>query len=70
MPPAREDQPNKFLQAPERGNVGPIVGILLILTLLIFGALYFLNEHFKKEALQRSQIPYIPSGTTTIIIRQ
>jgi hypothetical protein len=63
-------QPNKLLQAPKHGSVGPIVAILLILTLLIFGALYFLNLHFVNEAKARSAIPYIPSGTTTVIIQQ
>ncbi len=65
-----DDNPKiDFLSPPRHSNTGPVIGILIILTLLIFGALFFWSKH-TKEAETRNQIPYIPSGTTTIIIQE
>ncbi|OGG49232.1 hypothetical protein A2704_03720 [Candidatus Kaiserbacteria bacterium RIFCSPHIGHO2_01_FULL_54_36b] len=63
------EQESDFLSPPERTSAGPVLAILLILALLIVGAFYFFQRH-RNETTMRNQIPYIPSGTTTIILRQ
>ena len=40
--------------------------IAIILGLLIFGAFYFWGARLSKENAAASQVPYIPSGTTTL----
>ena len=71
MPPAQQpEQQNRHLNPPPHSGIRTVIGILVILTLLIFGALYFLNEHFKRDAQMRNNIPTIPSATTTLIIKE
>ncbi|HEY4520832.1 MAG TPA: hypothetical protein VJL57_00330 [Candidatus Paceibacterota bacterium] len=67
--PPPSDQKDDFLTPPPRTSAGPVIAILIILALLIFGALYSVQQHFK-DAKARNTIPYIPAGTTTIIIQQ
>jgi len=71
MPPetSPENETSKLLTPPKRTSVGPVMAILIILALLISGALYFVVAH-RNVVEEQNQIPYIPSGTTTIIIQE
>jgi len=50
--------------------VGPIVGTIIVVLLLIAGGLYFWGARINREGTAQNQIPYIPSGTTTVTIQQ
>jgi len=54
------------LLAPHKKSVGPLIGIIIILVLLIVGAFYFWGARLNKEASLQNQAPYIPAGTTTL----
>lgn len=64
MPPEnRSNEPN--LQAPS-GSAGPVSGIIIILALLLFGALYFWGE-YQNNKNTAPPVPVIPSDATTTI---
>jgi hypothetical protein len=58
-------------QTPEKPNteieIGPMMGIVIILLMLLAGAWYFLNQRVDKLEAQREQQNKILSSTTTII---
>jgi hypothetical protein len=64
--PEQEKVP-ELLPPKKSGSVGPIIGSLIILVLLVAGALYFWGAHLNSQNA-KSQLPLIPAGTTTIII--
>ncbi len=45
----------------ERSSIGPMVGALIIITLLIFGGLYFWGARLDQEAAQKA-LPFIPAS--------
>lgn len=51
---------------PHKKPVGPTVGIVIVLGLLIFGAFYFWGARLNRANKSVNQVPYIPSGTTTL----
>ncbi len=72
MPPSRmpSDQrpitdPDRLLP-PRKKESGPLVGIVIILVILIFGAFYFWGARLNKADGAANQAPYIPAGTTTL----
>jgi len=67
--PSDNEQGSDFLSPPDRTSAGPVLAVLLILALLIVGAFYFFQRHMNETAA-RNHVPYIPSGTTTVIIQQ
>ncbi len=48
--------------------VGPTVGTIIIVILLVIGGVYFLSTKLNRPAPQ--QAPFIPDGTTTITVTQ
>lgn len=70
MPPSPEApiDTDHTLPAHQNKSVGPVIGTIIILIILIMGALYFLSVRLNKEGTAQNQIPYIPSGTTTITV--
>lgn len=51
------------LPAHKRSGVGPVVGIVIILILLLFGGLYFWGARLNR---QQEQLPFIPGDSTQI----
>lgn len=45
--------------------MGPIVGVIIIVLLLILGALYFWGAHLNAQKNTANNVPYIPAGTST-----
>lgn len=72
MPPSPQPpiDTDHLLPPHQSKPAGPIVGTVIIVILLIVGGLYFWGERLNKERSAQNQIPYIPSGTTTITIQQ
>ena len=68
MPPQStppEIKPDHMLPPHQAQPVGPILGTVIIVLLLIAGALYFWGARLNKEGAGQNEVPYIPSGTTT-----
>ena len=61
------DTTNKLLMAPQPTN-GPVVGILMVVSVMLIGALYLGVDQLQRHREARNQIPYIPSSTTTVTI--
>ena len=53
------------LLPPHKKSVGPLIGAIIILALLIVGAFYSWNARTKRDA-SATQGAYIISGTTTL----
>jgi hypothetical protein len=72
MPPASQSPIDTSYALPVAVSkpIGPTVGVFIVVILLIVGGLYFWGARLNKENEMRNQIPYIPSGTTTITIQQ
>jgi hypothetical protein len=51
----------------QRSGIGPVVGIVIIVALLVIGALYFWGAHLETQAQRQQPLPYIPEGDTTSI---
>ncbi|MDB5238324.1 MAG: hypothetical protein JWM46_594 [Candidatus Kaiserbacteria bacterium] len=62
QPPAEQRPSFSYVDQPRKGGAGPTVGIIIIVILLIFGALYFWGAQLNK---QQDQLPLIPSSTGT-----
>ncbi|HEY4487572.1 MAG TPA: transmembrane domain-containing protein [Candidatus Paceibacterota bacterium] len=62
--------PKDHLLPPHQKPAGPIIATIIILVLLIVGAVYFWYSHQKKQKDMLEQVSYIPSGTTTMIIKE
>jgi len=54
----------------KKSAVGPTIGTVIIVILLIAGGLYFWGAQLNKQETTPGQIPYIPSSTTTVEIPQ
>ena len=72
MPPAENApqtpiKPDHLLPPHQTEPIGPIVGTIIIVVLLIAGGLYFWGARLNQENAARNQAAYIPSGTTTRI---
>lgn len=50
--------------APVKKPVGPVVGIVIILILLVFGALYFWGQYLNSQDAP-DPLPLIPGDSTT-----
>jgi hypothetical protein len=61
MPPSPDQHPHH--------PIGPTVGTIIIVILLVVGAVYFAASKLNKEKTP-TQVPYIPNGTTTITVTQ
>jgi hypothetical protein len=57
--------PSRLLP-PRKKQTGPTIGIIIILLVLIFGAVYALSARFAKGKASADQAPYILAGTTTL----
>lgn len=55
-------QPEGGSPTPVKKPVGPIVGTVIILVLLVFGALYFWGQYLNDQDTQE-QLPLIPGDT-------
>ena len=51
---------------PPKKSGGPIVGVVIVLVLLIFGAFYVWGARLNNAGASADQVPYIPAGTTTL----
>jgi hypothetical protein len=71
MPPSPDTEnppitdPDRLLPA-HRKEIGPTIGIIIILVILIFGAFYLWQSRLNERAAPANQAPYIPAGTTTL----
>ncbi|OGG67103.1 hypothetical protein A3C21_04485 [Candidatus Kaiserbacteria bacterium RIFCSPHIGHO2_02_FULL_59_21] len=59
-PPQGNIGPDHMLPAHKRSGAGPTVGIVIILILLGFGALYFWGASMNRE---QEQLPFIPGDS-------
>lgn len=59
--------PNKLLSPPPQ-SVGPIVGIIIVVSILLIGGLYLGIEQLKKNRETLDRIRNLPNSTTTITI--
>ena len=60
--------PKDHLLPPHQKPVGPIVGAVIIIILLLLGALYFWDKHLNNQGVP-SQIPLSPYETTRALPR-
>jgi len=62
QPPIEIDTGHMWPQEkPKQSPVGPIVGAIIIIALLVFGGLYFWGAHLNKEQNNfENQLPFIP----------
>jgi hypothetical protein len=57
--------PDHLLPAHKK-EIGPTMGIIIILVILIFGAFYLWSARLEKARNSANQASYIQSGTTTL----
>ena len=62
--PTPVDPRDHLLPPAQKSSVGPIVGIVIIVVLLIVGALYFWGAHLDDQNPENN-LPLIPGDTTT-----
>ncbi len=69
MPPTNPpfDPKDHLLPPAQRSPIGPVVGIVIILALLIFGALYFWGGHLKARDNPENNLPLIQGDASTTI---
>ena len=62
QPPIEIDAGHRWPQEkPKQSPVGPIVGAIIIIALLVFGGLYFGGAHLNKAQNNfENQLPFIP----------
>lgn len=66
MPDHDPIQDSDHLLPPHKKKSGPIVGTVIILIVLVIGGIYFWNNALGRNQNPADQVPYIPSGTTTL----
>ena len=72
MPPPPFNSPHNPITDPDRmlpphkKSFGPVIGIVIILGLLIFGAFYSWGARLNRASGSTDQVTYIPAGTTTL----
>lgn len=67
MPPAQtppQQTPDIVPAGHKKGSIGPTVGIIIIVILLVFGALYFWGAKLNSTD-QDQQLPLIPGDSTS-----
>lgn len=74
MPPNYKDPyrpvDTNHMLPPHRKPIGPMVGTIIIVLLLIIGALYFWGASLNRQAAAGQQTPFILPGTTTVTVTQ
>lgn len=70
MPPSSNPvqfNPTDHLLPPaQKSSMGPVIGIIIIVILLVVGALYFWGAHLNAQNPE-DQLPFIPGdGSTTL----
>lgn len=63
--PIPNENEDRLLPAGHKSGVGPIVGIIIIIVLLILGALYFWGAHLNAQNNRNDQLPLIPASDST-----
>lgn len=66
MPEHDPIQDPDHLLPPHKKKVGPIIGTIIILVVLIIGGIFFWGSVINHRTDMANQVPYIPSGTTTL----
>ncbi len=66
LPPHESADTEHMLPPAHKKPVGPIVGIIVIIILMIFGALYFWGARLNQ---QQNPPPYIPAENSTAAAR-
>jgi hypothetical protein len=62
--PIPNENEDRLLPPGHKSGAGGTVGIIIIVLLLIFGALYFWGAHLNNQANQ-TPVPYIPGDIST-----
>ena len=60
--PIPNENEDRLLPPAQKSSAGPLIGIIIIIVLLVFGALYFWGAHLNSQSTSNNQVPYIPAG--------
>lgn len=69
--PVREAAPASEpvkMRSGQKSTIGPFVGIIIILVLLVLGAFYFWGAHLNTVREQEQNLPLIPGDSTTTVV--
>lgn len=56
------------MRSGQKSTIGPFVGIIIILVLLVLGAFYFWGAHLNTVREQEQNLPLIPGDSTTTVV--
>ncbi len=65
QPPIISDPNEKLLPPARHSSAGPIIGTLIIVVVMIFGALYFWGAYLNQKNTPPTQLPFIPADTSS-----
>ena len=66
--PIPNENEDRLLPPGHKSGAGGLIGIIIIIVLLIFGALYFWGAHLNNQS-EQSPVPYIPADTSTTSVQ-